>query len=71
VALFKWLKPARAAHRPTGRVWPCKTRREKIAADRWRDLIGQRDFYPILSLNSIISLQNNFLIFFYNKELIF
>jgi hypothetical protein len=60
--------PARASHGGTGRVARLETRREKEQRDTWQIVIGPADFYLILSLNSIISLQINFLFFyFYTK----
>jgi hypothetical protein len=41
--------------------------REKDKQEAWQPLIGQRDFYLILSLNSIISLQIIFLFLYQNS----
>ena len=68
VSRFHLLRRARVVHAPTGRVAQQGTRRENDPLYRWRVLIGCPDFYLILSLNSIISLQINFLFFyFYTK----
>jgi hypothetical protein len=53
---------AREIHGPTGRVAQ-GTRREKIRRDTWQNAIGRPNFYLNNTLNLIISLQINFLIF--------
>jgi hypothetical protein len=55
---------ARVLHGPTGRL---ETWREKDNPATWQHTIGQQNFYLILSLNSIISLQIIFLFLYQNS----
>jgi hypothetical protein len=68
VSRFSSSNPARASHEGTGRVARLGTRREKDSRDTWQIVIGPADFYLILSLNLIISLQIIFyFLYFYTK----
>jgi hypothetical protein len=71
-AAFYLLATGACAARADKACGSCSTQREKDKQEAWQPLIGQRNFYLILSLNSIISLQTNFLFFiFIPKFMIF
>jgi hypothetical protein len=69
VAANNSLNLARVVHGQTARVKAWLTRKEKEKLDTWQNVIGWADFYPILSLNSIISLQINFLFFYFHTKI--